>query len=322
MPEENTETIVEPSINDIFSDETTVDSGVIDSGGSGNEQKPDEVTESIDPTPDSFVESTQQAFMSDGELSSETLNSFVSAEAPSIPDSDIDVANDNDDTIDPEATYKTSVMELTNDLPALFAKDKEDGYTAEETLTRLLEALDEYSETKDSSTKENARFAGIEKRIDGKLNQAHEAKIDARIESITSKMGERYNDVVPGLTGQEVLTQLVLHPKFGGEFVVDQFNKENPKFSGLPEAQQATVKARWFKEFQADSKNMRRAEKIGRAEFLLQRIPNLIQNGIKIGAKKATAQNYTVGGKPQPNVKSQTAPNEGDVLNAIFGASN
>jgi len=272
-----------------------------------DKDKPDE-------KPDEFLTASRSALNDeDGNISSEkvqdlflnTGKSFLQfAEAPKP---DVQSVEQKEDVVSPETEYIKAVDEIVSNLPSILKEEREAGITPEQTIQRLANTLGEFVSKRDSKLELAKERESLRNEYRSDIEKRREKDIDAAIDKNTAVLGSHLNDTIPGVKGVDVLNKFLLDKKYGGKMLDMLFRKENPGYDSLkPEDQKATIN-KWFRGFQANRSNMSMVAEYGRAMWLLERLPDVVEHAKAIGTTLKETAGESKGTKPSGMKSSQPA---------------
>lgn len=274
--------------------------------------KPEANQEKTNQAAPTFEESSKQAFLnSEGEIDVEKVSGYFidknnAVDFSSIKDEPLSSTPDTETIETPEDKYHKDVSGIVDSLPDVLKKEQESGFTPEETLQRLINTFNGFSSEREARKGLLMERDGITKQFKDELNQVRADRVNTQIRANTSELGAHYDSLIPGMKGTEVLSSFMLEKKYGGKMLDTLFRKDNPGFAKLPDEEQKTTTEKWFGDFQANKKDMAMVSEFGRAMWLLEQLPGIIQHSQQIGAtKKANERESQIGGPSKVNRDSQ-----------------
>lgn len=276
--------------------------------------------------PDLFAENSKTAFNSeDGSFDSEKLTSHIE-EKDSFYDKlvfePMETSNEIDAENDPEVQYRDNILNIADTFEDILEEEAGFEHTAEQTLQRLKEHFAAQKSTRDNLINENKRLDSRLAKHTASLNAAMEQKIDARIETVTNRIAPRFEGLIPGMSGEQVMNKFALDPKLGGQYLKSLFNRENKDLGKMTPEEQKQVTSKWQRAIQTSGKDMAMAAKVGEALWYMENLPNMLQNAVQIGAGRANTQrNATFNSKVKPNNGTKQTTNLHPQLAGFFGRS-
>jgi hypothetical protein len=308
-----------PSVEDVFSSKETP--AKAEPAAELKEEAPAKEGETPEAVADPFLDASKQAFYGeDGSLDSEKMLNFMDDKGgflESVSYEDERLSNEKEAATDPERIYSDSVLEIANDFEGVLERELA-LYSPEEVIEHLKNYFNQQRTAKETQLEKMREREEFKNEIKSEFKSAREEKIDARIEIITNDLGQRYDNLIPGMQGKQVFEKFVLDGGLGGGVAKALFNRDNPEFSKLPESQQKAAKDQWFRKFQSSRADMALAAEVGEARWLRSQLPNIIQDAIKKGAGKLKMHTQATGGKPAPNNQTP-APGMSSKLSEFLG---
>jgi hypothetical protein len=213
----------------------------------GQEEKPAEVehpVQKVEPTaegkpegqPEDFAVASQKAFLNDdGSLNSDKLTTQFLERGKSYlqlmqhPAEEVQNAK-ADDFPDPKSKYYESVENLVGNLPDLLAKDRQAGYTPEQTLQRLINTFSGLTGDRDTALAVAKEREGLTKEFRQELESVRMQRVQAQADKNFSEISEGLDNLIPGHTASQTLNKLLLSPEYGGQMVDAFFKRDNPDF--------------------------------------------------------------------------------------------
>ena len=275
--------------------------------------------------PDIFSENSKTAFINeDGSFNSEKLTTFMD-EKDSFYDKlvfdSMETSNDIQTETDHEVIYRKKIFDVVDRFDEVLQEELDAEQTAEQTIERLKQYFNDHKFNRDKAIEDDKRLDSKLKKYTAPLNAAVEQKIQARIETVTNRLAPRFKDVIPGLTGEQVLDKFALDPKYGGEYIKGVFEASNKNMDKMLEDERKAYTDKWEKSIQTSGKDMARAAKFGEAMWIYENLHNIIQQAIQIGAGKANMQKSAIGSTPKPNNGTKITPGMHPQLAGFFGRS-
>lgn len=91
-----------------------------------------------------------------------------------------------------------------------------------------------------------------------------------------SEVAQQYNGLIPGVSGSDALSQFVLNPKYGGEYVKAQFFRETPDALKMNDAQRAETFSNWLGKVQGDKQYLQSFAEIGYLRWMRDQLPGMV----------------------------------------------
>ena len=221
----------------------------------------------------------------------------------------------------PEVEYRDNILNIADTFDDILEEEAGFEHTAEQTLQRLKEHFASQKANRDSLISENNRLDSRLQKYTAPLNAAVEAKIDARIETVTNRIAPRFEGLIPGLTGEQTMNKFALDPKLGGQYLKSLFTRENRDLGKKSPEEQKAITDKWQRGIQTSGQDMAMAAKVGEALWYMENLPNMLQQAVSIGAGKQNQQRSAIGSKPKPNNGTKQAANMSPKLAGFFGRS-
>lgn len=286
-----------------------------------SEDKPAEGDKPIE-----FEEASKQAFLAaDGTLDSDKLNgqflekgkSFIQMMSQPSQMPKGAATPKTGEVADPHQKFNESVAGVTSNLTSLIAQDKEHGFTPEQTLQRLQNTLSGFVQERDSALAIAAERDGLHSEYRNELEGVRMQRIEAEASKNFSELAEGLDNLIPGQSATDTLNKFILSPQYGGRLVDAFFKRDNPDFANVPEAERKAMTEKWLTKFQANKQEFAVAASFGRAMWLQEQLPTILQHAQQMGAQKRTVESEAVGGGRSELGKSQPAMSS--KLSGFFG---
>jgi len=284
-----------------------------------DEGKPDEVTAEKDPN--RFQEDSQKAFYSeDGSINSDKLLGFIDDKGGFLETVKYnqDAPNDTDAKTDPASVYSDAVLDVATNYQTFLDNEIAEGYTAEQSLGHLKAYFDELAATKGTQLEKLQDREDIKNEMRSEFQTERAQAVQAKIDTVTNKLSERYTGLIPGMSGREAFDAMVLDNGLGGGVAKALFNRDNPGFGNIPQEQQEAVKTNWLNKFQSSEADMALAAEVGEARWLKAQLPNMFQKAMKMGAEKVRSMNGAISGASKLNGITPPASTGKDTLNGFL----
>ncbi len=285
----------------------------------------EEPAEKKEDVPDLFADNSKIAFNNeDGSFDSDKIVSNVEERDDfyqKLVFEPVEASNEIDTLNDPDVVYKENILNIADTFEDVLEEEAGYGHTAEQTLQRLRDHFASQKANRDSVISENKRLDSRLQKYTAPLNAAVEAKIDARIETVTNRISPRFEGLIPGMSGEQVMNKFALDPKLGGQYLKSLFSRENRDMGKLSPEEQKAVTDKWQRGIQTSGQDMAMAAKVGEALWYMENLPNMLKNAVSIGAGKVNTQRSAIGNTPKPNNGTKQAPGMHKDLSGFFGRS-
>jgi len=279
-------------------------------------------TEQPNAGPVDFVEASRGAFIGqDGGIDSDRVGEFLSNKGKSFMQfatAPLDVAKATEPVkLTPEKEYYDAVNSIAETLPDILEDERAKGFTPKQTLQRLQNTLNGFKSQREQKELMMAELEKSQSAFRSELEQVRDQKVQAQVDRNIAEMGGLLDGMIPGMKGAQVLDKFVLSPDYGGPMLERLFQRDNPDFGKVPEADRKGYTEKWFRNVQANRADLALIAEFGRAKWALEQLPNIAQHGKKIGAQLSQAVQSTRGGQPS---QIQAAPQKmSSGLSEFFG---
>jgi hypothetical protein len=287
----------------------------------GDESKTGDKLKSGD-KPLSFEDASKQSFIKDGELDSEKIGNYFlnrdrySVDFSAIKDVPLESKSPELSNESPDDKYYKDVSKIVESLPDIIKDEGQKGFTPEQTLQRLINTFNGFNADRDARKGLLSEREELSKQFKSELDQVRQDKLEARIKNNTAELSSHYDNLIPGVKGSEVLNTFMLDQKYGGKMMDTLFRKENPNFDSLGEDEKKSVTTQWFKSFQGNKRDMAMVAEFGRAMWLVEQIPGIVQHAQRVGAAKDANESETQREKPSKLTQRSQGTSK---LDAFFG---
>jgi hypothetical protein len=249
-----------------------------------------------------FQEASSRVFFTDkGDLDSAKVNDFFFSNGKSLlnfgPVTPLDIVEEQPkEKVNPEAEYHKKLSAFSENVVSEIEKLRDGGATAEDILQAIVDyhsgARSELKTAVDLKTAidEQARAMASE------LAEVKQSKAQARIDRNNTELSLKFDGMVNGMTGLQVLNQFILDPKFGGPEIDRQFKAENPGFEKLAPEKKDAVRQKWFRDFQQDKARMAHVAEFGRLRWMMQQMKPILEHAQKVGAVRVANAGEAVRG--------------------------
>ena len=276
--------------------------------------------------PVEFEEASKQAFLTaEGTLDSDKLNgqflekgkSFIQMMSQPAQMPKDATTPKTGEVADPHQKFNESVTGVSSNLTSLIAQDKEQGFTPEQTLQRLQNTLSGFVQERDSALAIATEREGLHSEYRNELEGVRMQRIEADASKNFSELADGLDNLIPGQSATDTLNKFILSPQYGGRLVDAFFKRDNPDFANVPEADRKAMTDKWLTKFQANKQEFAVAASFGRAMWLQEQLPTILQHAQQMGAQKRTVESEAVGGGRSEVGRQQPAMSS--KLSGFFG---
>ena len=278
-----------------------------------------------------FAEGSPKAFFTQtGDLDSAKINDFFLTNGKSFmklaETSPIDTPKQTApvERADPLKEYNEKLAYMAEHLDQEIAKRQSEGATPEQINQEIREY---YAGLRaELKTRKDLRKA-IEEQTQNlapELEQARQDRVNAAISRNVMELSQGLENLVQGLTGQQVLNQFMLDPKYGGLEIDRQYKLANPEANNLdlrkPEdaAKNTELSKKWFREFQQDRRAMAHVAEFGRLRWMVENFKPILEHAQKVGAQKVANGNEAAIGAPS-KIVNPPLPGQKNDFDKFFG---
>lgn len=268
-------------------------------------QQPAGQTQPQQLTPELFADASKKTFIGDdGQLNTQKVNDYFLTgknsllSQPIVSETVTEAPKSEVTEVDPVQDYQKAVSEIYNNMPQLLDELQKKGMSIEQGYQAIKEHVSNLAVQRDMKASAIAEVKKYSAEFAKELAESRENKITAQIHRNVTELARPLDGLVPGVPGEQVLNQFILSPKYGGQYLDKLFRDQNPGYKNLKPEELKETSSKWFRKFQSDPEAMAMVAEFGRARWLVEQLPAIMQHGQQIGAQKAANAHETRMGGP------------------------